>query len=152
MKRDSGFTLIELMIVIAVIGILMAIAIPNYSEYVTRSRITRATAALSDMRVRMEQFFQDNRVYPTACTAAPAATEIALPPAADNPDFAFTCALAANTFTITATGQGKMDGFVYTVNQSNVKGTTLSAAAGKASAGWSGTGSACWVISKGGGC
>jgi type IV pilus assembly protein PilE len=148
MKKSRGFTLIELMIVVAVIGILMAIAIPNYSEYVTRSRITRATATLSDMRVRMEQFFQDNRTYPTACNAAPNAAQIALPSAADNPDFAFGCSnLGVSTFTITATGQGKMTGFDYTINQANVKGTTLSAATG-----WGGTGSACWVISKSGGC
>lgn len=153
MERSRGFTLIELMIVVAVIGILMAIAIPNYSEYVTRSRITRATAALSDMRVRMEQFFQDNRVYPTACSATPTAAQIALPSAAANPDFIFDCpTLTASTFAIRASGQGKMDGFVYTVNQSNVKGTTLDQTAGKASKGWSGSGSACWVISKGGGC
>lgn len=152
MKKSQGFTLIELLIVVAIIGILMAIAIPNYTDYITRSRITRATAAMSDMRVRMEQFFQDNRVYPTACTATPSATEIALPSAADNPDFVFTCSLSTTAFVITATGQGKMDGFVYTINQSNVKGTTLSATAGKASAGWSGTGNACWVIGKSGSC
>ena len=55
MNRNQGFTLIELMIVIAVIGVLAAIAIPNYNEYVQRSRITRAVAALSDMRVKLEQ-------------------------------------------------------------------------------------------------
>lgn len=155
MKKNRGFTLIELMIVIAIVGIIMTIAVPNYTEYVMRSRITRATAALSDMRVRMEQFFQDNRLYPTACNAAPTAAQIALPPAADNPDFDFTCPaanLTASTYLLVATGKGKMDGFVYTINQSNAKGTTLDQSAGKASKGWSGTGSACWVISKGGGC
>jgi type IV pilus assembly protein PilE len=146
MKRTMGFTLIELMIVVAVIGILMAIAIPNYNDYVLRSRITRVAAALSDMRVRMEQFFQDNRLYPTACNAAPAASEIALPPAADNPDFAFTCpTLTANTFVLTATGQGKMAGFTYTVDQSNAKTSTIVAGAA-----WPAMVQACWITSKSG--
>jgi type IV pilus assembly protein PilE len=141
-----GFTLIELMIVIAVIGVLAAIAIPNYNDYVIRSRITRATAAMSDMRVRMEQFFQDNRVYPTACNAAPTAAQIALPPAADNPDFTFTCpTLTASTFQVLATGVGKMAGFSYTVNEANARTSTIAAGAA-----WPAMVQACWITSKSG--
>ena len=154
MNRNQGFTLIELMIVVAVIGVLAAIAIPNYNEYVQRSRITRAVAALSDMRVKLEQYFQDNRTYVGACAAG---TVAPLPPAGDNPDFTISCpTLTATTFVVQADGDGagasgKMSGFLYNVNQANQKSTTTSNAAGKASRGWAGS-TTCWVVSKGGGC
>ena len=55
MKRSRGFTLIELMITVAIIAILAAVAIPSYGEYVRRGRVTEAVRALSGMRVKMEQ-------------------------------------------------------------------------------------------------
>ena len=91
MKRESGFTLIEIMIVVVIIGIIAAIAIPSYQDYVRRAQITEATNGLSDLRVRMEQFFQDNRTYPTACVlppAVPGATQLLLP---TGQNFAFSC-------------------------------------------------------------
>ena len=63
MRSNSGFTLIEVMITVAIVAILGAIAVPSYNEYVQRARITEATSALSDMRNKMEQYFQDNRTW-----------------------------------------------------------------------------------------
>jgi len=140
MKVNSGFTLIELMIVVAVIGILMAIAIPNYNDYVMRSRITEATSALSDMRVRMEQYFQDNRTY----VGAYAAGTVAPPPVNTNSfDFSTPAAPDATTYVVEATGKGKMTGFRYRVTQ-NGRDTTA------VPAGWSGANGGCWVTSKSG--
>src|SRR5258708_6947981 len=65
--RGAGFTLIEVMIVVAIVGVLAAIALPNYSDYVKRSKIIEATSVLSDLRVRYEQFFLDNRTYTGGC-------------------------------------------------------------------------------------
>ena len=62
-QGQQGFTLIELMIVVAIIGILASIAVPNYTEYVRSGKAIEATAALGDQRVKMEQYFQDNRTY-----------------------------------------------------------------------------------------
>src|SRR2546426_9927950 len=66
----NGFTLIEVMIVVAIVGILAAIALPNYSYYVQRSKIIEATTSLSDARQRTEQLFLDTRTYAGNCTAA----------------------------------------------------------------------------------
>lgn len=143
--KETGFTLIELMIVVAVIGILAAIAIPNYNEHVIKARITEAVAQLSDMRVRMEQYFQDNRSYTGACVAGTLA-----PPPANTDHFTYACNIPgpapANTYTVTATGAGKMAGFSYTINQANARVTVT------VPAGWLGAGKTCWVMSKGGGC
>ena len=76
MNKQSGFTLIELMIVVAIVGILATIAYPSYSDYVIRGRIPEATSALAAKRVQLEQFFQDNRTYvgAPACAADDATT------------------------------------------------------------------------------
>ena len=63
--RQSGFTLIEMMIVVGIIAILAAIAIPNYRDYVLRGQIVDATNGLSTFRANMERHFQDNRTYET---------------------------------------------------------------------------------------
>src|SRR6185295_2455470 len=69
-RNSAGFTLIEAMITVAVIAILAAIALPNYFDYITRSRIVEAKTNLADMRTRLEQYFLDNRAYPGACVAS----------------------------------------------------------------------------------
>ena len=147
MRHMSGFSLIELMIVVAVVAILSAIALPAYQEYVTRGKITEATSNLADMRVKLEQFFQDNRTYVGACVAGTAA-----PLPTGTRYFTFTCpTLTATTFTVTATGiagQG-MGGFAYSVDQANVQSTVITAPA--LTDGWTGN-AACWVIRKGGAC
>ncbi len=147
-----GFTLIEIMVTVATLGIIVGIALPNYVDYVKRSKIVEATSNLSDMRVRMEQYYVDNRQYPASCIATaagpPPAGNIYLP--ASSKYFAISCALAATTYTVTATGNASkgMAGFVYTVDQANNRKTT------SLPSGWSGSGasSTCWVNRKSGDC
>jgi len=67
MKRvQTGFTLIELMIVVAIIGILAAIAYPSYDEYVKRGNRTEGQALLSDASARQERYFAQNNAYITS--------------------------------------------------------------------------------------
>ena len=154
MSRQRGFTLIEVMIVVAIIAILAAIAIPNYRDYVTRGRVVEATAGLADARNKMEQFFQDNRTYPTGgCViqpTAPGATQVQLQ-ALQN--FTLSCAPTptATTYKVIATGGGQMAGFTYDINQDNTRTSTFSGSG--ASAGWTAASpNTCWVLRKGGLC
>ena len=63
MKKNTGFTLIELMIVVTVIGILSAIAYPSYRNYITKARRSDAQQLLLDMVNREEQYMLDVRSY-----------------------------------------------------------------------------------------
>jgi type IV pilus assembly protein PilE len=144
MNAQRGFTLIEVMIVVVIIGILTAIAYPSYTEYVIRGKIPEGTSALADGRVKMEQFFQDNRTYAPLSVALTAANgcPTAVPMAATT-NFTYRCDnLAATTYLITANGKTNLAAFSYTINQDNTKGSTTA---------W-GNSATCWVVRKGGGC
>ena len=132
-NMQKGFTLIELMIVVAVIGILAGIALPNYQDYVRRSKLSEGTSALADLRIKMEQFYQDNHSYVNGpCVSAP-----------DTANFGIDCgAPLQNSYTITASGNGNIVGFIYTIDVANVKGSTTP---------W-GDNAACWVVKKSGAC
>jgi len=67
-KRQSGFTLIELMIVVAIIGILAAIAIPTYTDYTARSQVSEAMNLLDGVKTPVAEFFADQGHYPEAAS------------------------------------------------------------------------------------
>ncbi len=142
MKTSKGFTLIELMITVAVVAVLASIAYPSYTAYLIRGKLAEGASALSDGRVKIEQFFQDNRTY------------IGAPKPANTANFTFAVTNPGtppndkNTYTLTATGIGALAGFVYTIDQNNAKITTA------APDGWrAGTmPAACWITKKNGVC
>jgi len=144
-SRQAGFTLIEVMVTVAIVAILAAVAIPAYGNYVKSGRVPQATNNLASMRAKLEQYFQDNRTYVGACAAG----TIAALPAAD--DFTYSCpTLTATTYVVKAVGSGVMADFIYTIDESNNKKTTgLPSNWGTASEASPIT---CWVRKKGGAC
>jgi type IV pilus assembly protein PilE len=142
-RRQGGFTLIELMMTVAIAAILASVALPMYSSYIMRSRIIDGTSKLSDFRVRMEQYFMDNRTYANGGNCG-----VANPP--DTPDAAFTIACSgatATAYTVKATGKASkgMSGFEYQIIQSGAKKTNA------VPTGWTAKDD-CWVTNKGGDC
>lgn len=139
--KVSGFSLIELMIVVAIIGIIAAIALPGYSEYVRRGKAAEATSTLADLKNKMEQYYQDNRTYEDVgdltAPCAPAEGTVKY--------FIYSCTTqSVDEFTLNASSIDDidMDGFNFTINQAGEKTSTFS---GSAEA-------ACWLNSKTGSC
>jgi len=139
-SNQRGFTLVELMIVVAIMGILAAIAMPNYSEYVKRGKIAEATSQLTQLSSKLERYYSD-QTPPSYDSGG--GCGIALPPA-EAKYFTYACETTGQTYTITATGVAseKMDGYTYTIDQKGVK-----------SSDWpDGSSAACWLIKSGSTC
>lgn len=142
-NSQTGFTLIELMITVAIVAILASVALPAYQDYVRRGQIQDGTSTLSALRVRMEQFYQDNRSY--VGNQCGGNCGVACP---NTQFFSYTCATANNgqTFTLTANGIGPMAGFSYTIDQDGTRTSTITAA------GWAANSNTCWITRRGGQC
>ena len=155
-NRNDGFTLLEIMIAVAIIGILTAIALPSYSDYLLRARLVDATSNLSGQRVKMEQFYQDTRNYigtgldGNACPQnSPVSSAVTTLNAAQPLYWQYNCGVdpLGQAYIMTATGQGTLSGFVFTLDQSNVRQTFISGTA--ASNGYATpTTNTCWVRKK----
>ncbi len=124
-NKQSGITLIELMIALVMLAILATIALPTYSEYVIRNKLTTVPAQLLDLRLRMEQVYQDNRSYLDPANADNCAIAA---PVTDN--FSYACAnQTRTTYTWTATnkvnsGLGDAADYTYTINEMGDISTT----------------------------
>ena len=146
-RAARGFTLIEVMIVVAVIAILASIAIPSYRDYILRGQLVDATNLLSATRANMERYFQDNRTYAAFTVGA----NNFAPPCASSPavgKFTVTCTGAdtptGTRYVLTANGTGSVANFSYTVDQDGVPATV------SLGAGWTvPTPNSCWVLKKG---
>jgi len=134
----------ELMIAVAIIGILTAVAVPMYSDYVLRGQLTEAFSKLPGMQLSLEQYYQDNRSYSDNTGAC----------GTQNPSgsyFTYSCsAPTAQSYTVTATGISGTStaGFTYTLDQSSAKSTTAAPSAWAAAS----MPASCWIRTKGGVC
>lgn len=136
MRSTQGFSLIELLVAVAIVGILATIVIPAYGSSVVRSKLSEVGAALSEARLKQEQYYADNRNYGTAngaCGAVPA----------NGRYFTITCLVGSTnqSYTITAVsianvGLAAAGNYVYTINEAGAKATTKFAGAAVAVANW----------------
>lgn len=134
-----GFNLMEVMITVLVMAILAAVGYPSYLDHLRRGDITAATEGLSEARHALEQHFLSHRSY----TDGPCGNGSALA------HFALSCSITANAYTVTATGSGRANGFVYTIDHHGTPHTTgLPSAWGTVPTG----SAACWITRKGDSC
>jgi len=141
-----GFTLIEVMITVAIVAILAAVALPSYRDYVVRGALADGTNGLANIRAQMERHFLDNRTYATVGTfVTPCAN--ANVAARTFGGFVVSCSGTpnANSFTLQAVGSGNVSGFTYTINHLDVRATTA------APSGY-GTCASGWIMRKGQAC
>jgi type IV pilus assembly protein PilE len=156
MRKVRGFTLIELMIVVVVLAILASIAVPSYSDYITRATFAEAQSALADLRVKMEQYYMDNRRYSSTTAGGTCGVVGGNTPTVPNARyFTYSCAPGTNTaagdqsYVLTATGaaaQG-VDGILFTINQDQARTTTVNASTTMANKGYA-SNAGCWIRKK----
>lgn len=126
LARHKGFTLVELMVALAIIVIIAAIALPSYNSYTERSRARTASADLAALSAAMENRFQRQLNYTGATTA-----NVNWTPASAPAHFTFSITnLSANTYTLNATGQGTMGGCNLSLTHTNVRSITGGSACG----------------------
>ena len=134
-----GFTLIELMIAVAIVAILAKIALPAYTDYLKRSRVPAALDALSAYAIRMEQYYMYNASYGNRIATACA---LAAPSGVDS--FSFSCALSSTTqYKLTATGSGRLAGYSYSIDYAGTRKTDAHPKGTPAGDCWSTRGSTC---------
>ena len=138
-----GFTLVELLVVIAIAAVLAATAAPSFIDYIRRGRLIEAVTRLSDYRVRVEQYFLDNRRYDDGAGGCGGVAPAVSPADA----FSVACSADATTYAIAATGLPAkgMQGFVYTIDHTNAHRTLA------VPDGWLAS-DACWVVRRDGSC
>lgn len=144
--RQTGFTLIEVMVVVAIIGILATIAYPSYRDYILRGQLVDATNGLTSFRAEMERHFQDNRTY---ATVGAFTTPCARTGGRTFGQFTVSCSGTPDgtTYALQAVGAGPVAGFTFTATQDPLARTTT------APAGWIGGGATTcatsWVLKRG---
>ena len=117
MKSAKGFTLIELMIVIAILGILLAIAIPAYQDYLSRAKASEAILSAAPAKLGVSEYTISNNTFPGSITA----TGVTFSPTA----YVTTLTVASGIITVTATNTGCSTEPVFVLTPTTVSNGTV---------------------------
>ena len=132
LPRPRGFTLLELLIAMAIIGILIAIGMPQYTEYLNKGKLSEGQSMLSELQLRQEQYYQDNRIYLNGMTPRQTSTIFSTVSCVTaNTNQTYTCTVTAPSLSVS-----------YTVTESGAKTTTKP----------DGSTASCWLKSISGSC
>jgi type IV pilus assembly protein PilE len=140
-RQQTGMTLIEIMIVVAIIGILSAVALPAYRDYVTRGRLAEAFSTLATVQPNAEQYWSNNRTFVglSDTTKNPAWP-------ADTTNFTYTLVSSSpSAYQVRASGRAQAADFVFTIDQQGTRATS------GVQTGWTLT-TTCWVDRRNGTC
>ena len=150
-SKQQGFTLVEMMIVVAIIFILARVALPAYTDYILRGRLVEAGVNLAAYGTSMEQYYQDMRSYSSSVGSA----VCGVPPMTSR-NFTYGCTVygtgATQSYVAIASsiaGQGfgtAAANYVYTIDDNNTRVTTRFRGVTPAS------GVGCWLVRRGDTC
>lgn len=134
MKTNSagGFTLIELMVVVVIMAVLVAVAIPNYASYVLKGKLTEGQTLLADLQLRQEQYYADNRAYADGMT----------PRSAGKYFTTTSCVTSSANQSYICTARMTSPAYTYTINDGGAKTTTKP----------DGSTATCWLTGDTGSC
>lgn len=137
---EAGFSLVELMVVVAITAIIAAFALPSYRDHMLRSYLPEASSRLQLAALRLEQYYQDHRSYRNGKVCG-----VTLP---TSERFTFSCTSPADgqSFLLSATGMAAMEGFTFTIDQQGQTRTTT------LPNGWGTAPLDCWVSKRGATC
>lgn len=140
-RQQKGMTLIEIMIVVAIIGILSAVALPAYRDYVTRGRLAEAFSTLATVQPNAEQYWSNNRTFVDLADRTKNPTW-----PVDTNNFTYTLVSSSTSgYVAKATGRNQADGFAFTIDQQGNRITSTVAPD------WTLTAN-CWVDRRNGTC
>lgn len=126
MNGNRGFTLIELMVVVAIVAILAAIALPAYDSYIKRSKAKSASADLVGLGLNFANEFQRKLAYPVSSAGSTAAVKELMPGWSPSQDesFDYSVSSTATAYTLSATGKSQLSGCNLELTHDNARTIT----------------------------
>lgn len=137
-RQQSGYTLVEVMVAVAIVAIISSVAVPAYTGYVKRGRLTEAFTGLGAGQTAAEQFWANYRNYDGFKDSK------SFPKNGQNFEFSLSDA-GPTGYTLIAKGKGMVEGFTYTIDQDGTRKTTA------VPTGFT-TSDSCWIDREGGKC